>query len=61
MTLDDWITGSYGEDHPDNQDDRSDRERHEATLRAIDAERAQTEGERTAEEIAFGDADQWGE
>ena len=39
MGLDAWITGNYGEDHPDNLDDRSDQERHEATLRAIDAER----------------------
>lgn len=37
--LDAWITGNYGEDHPDNVDDRSDQERHEATCRAIDAER----------------------
>lgn len=37
--LDRWITGNYGEDHPDNVDDRTDRERHEATCRAIDRER----------------------
>jgi hypothetical protein len=37
--LDAWITGNYGEDHPDNVDDRSDRERHEAICRAIDADR----------------------
>lgn len=37
--LDAWITGNYGEDHPDNTDDRSDRERHDAACRAIDAER----------------------
>jgi hypothetical protein len=37
--LDAWITGNYGEDHPDNVDDRSDRERHEAVCRAIDRDR----------------------
>jgi len=37
--LDRWITGNYGEDHPDNVDDRTDRERHEAVCRAMDADR----------------------
>ncbi|GAI81437.1 unnamed protein product [marine sediment metagenome] len=41
--LDAWITGNYGEDHPDNIDDRTDKERHEAILRTIDGERKRKE------------------
>lgn len=37
--MDRWITGNYGEDHPDNVDDRSDRERHEAICRAMERDR----------------------